>query len=139
MLPHDGGQELIVARRLDDIRLGARLHRLQRGLFAIRRHDENDRSSGKAPRERPQQLDPAAVAQLTGDDDCVEIVREGELQPLPTGRCGADDPLPTSEGCDAEDLVLLVPVNHEDGNGGSAARPRDLGGCRLGHGRSVGA
>ena len=139
MLPHDRGQELVVPRRLHDVGLGAGLHRLQRRFLAIRRHDEDDRGSGKAPREGPQQLDPAAVAQLAGDDDRVEIVREGELQPLPTGRCGADDPLPTGEGRDAEDLVLLVPVNHEDGNGGSAARPRDLGGCRLGHGRSVGA
>src|SRR5438093_1408628 len=88
-------------------------------------------------RSRPR--NPVPIGQLAPGHDRIKVVGERELQTLLSSGGGPDDPAFASEGGDAQNLVVFVAVNHEDGNGGCAVRPRDLRGSRLGHGGSVGA
>ena len=82
MFLDDGRQQLVVPRRLHDVRLGSGLHRLERRLFAPERDDEDDRRAREATAESAQELDAVAIAQLASDDDRVKMVGQRELQPL---------------------------------------------------------
>src|SRR5207249_6222418 len=103
------------------------------------RHDEDDRRARESTAEGPQEFDAVPIAQLAPDHDRIKVIGERELQTLLSSGGGPDDPAFASQGGDAQNLVVFVAVNHEDGNGGCAVRPRDLRGSRLGHGGSVGA
>ena len=134
MLLHDRGQELRVPWRLHDIGGRAGPHRLEGRLLSVRRDDEDHRRRREAIREESQDLDPGRIAQLATDHDGVETIPHRKLEGLLAGRRGPDQAAAPGEGGHAEDLVLFVSVDHEDGERRFACRPRDRRRSGLGHG-----
>src|SRR5207249_2494303 len=82
-------------------------------------------------REELKDLDSRRIAELAADDEDVEVLPHRQLQGLPPRGGRADEAAAPREGGDAEDLVFLVSVDHEDGERGGTARPRDLRAGRL--------